>query len=84
METSIGVIGIIVHNRAESAPRVNAILADFGHLILSRTGMPHRERGLSVISLIIEADTDQIGSLTGRLGMLDGVQVKSLVVRPCQ
>lgn len=84
MDTNIGVIGIIVQDRSKVAPDVNRILTDFGHLIISRTGLPYKERDLSVISLIVEASTDQIGAITGKLGMLKDVKVKSLVVRPCE
>ncbi|MBU1003299.1 MAG: iron-only hydrogenase system regulator [Proteobacteria bacterium] len=83
MDTNIGVIGIILQDRAKAAPLVNGILTEFGHLIIARTGLPYKERNLSVISLIVEATTDQIGALTGKLGMLDSVRVKSLVVKPC-
>ncbi|BBD07941.1 TM1266 family iron-only hydrogenase system putative regulator [Desulfovibrio ferrophilus] len=83
MSTHIGVIGIIIQDRAKAAPKVNRILTDFGSLIIARTGLPYKERGLSVISLIVEASTDQIGALTGKLGMLEAVKVKSLVVKPC-
>lgn len=76
MGKRIGVIGIIVEDQEVTA-RLNAILHDYSHLILGRMGVPYRERMVSVISLIVEGTTDDIGALTGKLGNLPGVNVKS-------
>ncbi|AFM27762.1 putative iron-only hydrogenase system regulator [Desulfomonile tiedjei DSM 6799] len=80
MDQRLGVIGIIIEDRKESAARVNALLSQFGDLIVGRMGVPHKERGISVIGLIVEASTDQLGALTGKLGMLPKVRVKSILV----
>ncbi|HEY8422306.1 MAG TPA: TM1266 family iron-only hydrogenase system putative regulator [Thermoclostridium sp.] len=76
MEKRIGVIGIIVENM-DSAARLNAILHEHADIVLGRLGVPYREKRISVISLIVEGTTDQIGALTGKLGNLPGVSVKS-------
>lgn len=78
-ERRIGVIGIVVENR-EQAPVINAILGDYAEVIVGRMGIPYRERGLSVISLIVEGSTDEIGAMTGKLGQVGGVRVKSALV----
>ncbi|MDK2957927.1 MAG: hypothetical protein PWQ57_3425 [Desulfovibrionales bacterium] len=80
MDKRIGVVGVIIKNRKSSAPKVNDILSAHGEMIVGRVGVPCKERGLNVIGLIIEASTDELGALTGKLGQLDGVQVKSLLV----
>lgn len=80
MEKRIGVIGIFVQNRRRAAPGVNEVLGVHADLILGRLGLPFREKGVSVISLIVEASTDEMGALTGKLGMLEGVRVKSFMV----
>jgi putative iron-only hydrogenase system regulator len=80
MQKRIGIIGIIIQERDKAAAKVNTILSDHGQMIVGRMGLPFRERGISIIDLIIEATTDEVGALTGKLGMLDGVQVKSLLV----
>ncbi len=80
MDKRIGVIGVFIKDRLKSAQMVNTILADNGHLIIGRLGLPCPEREISVISLIIEATTDEVGAFTGKLGMLDGVRVKSFLV----
>ena len=80
MEKRTGVVGIFISNRKKSAPNVNNILSTYGDLVLGRIGLPFNERANSVICLIVEASTDEMGALTGKLGMLDGVRVKSFLV----
>lgn len=75
----IGVIGIVIEKR-EQAPRVNSILSSYGDVIVGRMGIPYRERDLAVISLIVDGSTNEIGALTGKLGQVGGVQVKSALV----
>ncbi len=77
MNRRIGVIGIVIENPKEVSDRVNAIISDHGHIVLGRMGIPRPEYHAGVMSLIIEGTTDEIGSLTGRLGNLPGVTVKS-------
>jgi putative iron-only hydrogenase system regulator len=77
MEKRLGFVGIIIHNRKKAAPLVNDILTEFGGLFLGRMGIPHVKRELNVIVLIVNATTDELGALTGKLGKIDGVSVKS-------
>ncbi len=77
METRIAIIGIIVQDR-ESAEKINALLHEYGEYIIGRMGLPYRERDLSVISIIIDAPADIIGALSGKLGMLKDVNVKTV------
>ncbi len=80
LKNRVGVIGIIVTNREKQAEQVNEILGEFGDIIVGRMGIPYRERNISVIALIVDGDTDTLGALTGRLGKIPGVQVKSALV----
>jgi putative iron-only hydrogenase system regulator len=77
MDKRLGFVGIIIEDRTKSANEVNAVLFDFGEIILGRIGLPCKEKGCNVITLIVNADTDQIGSLTGRLGKINNISVKS-------
>ena len=77
MEKRIGVIGIVVENHEESGSTVQEVLSKYSSVIIGRMGIPYRKRGISVISIIVEGDTDEIGALTGRLGNLKGVTVKT-------
>ena len=76
MEKRIGVIGIVIEN-FDIASKLNAILHEHADLILGRMGLPYREKNVSVISLIVEGTTDDISALTGKLGNIAGVNVKS-------
>ena len=80
MQKRLGIIGIIIKDRQRAARTVNNILSDHGEIIVGRMGLPFRDRGVSIIDLIIEATTDEVGALTGKLGNLEGVRVKSLLV----
>ena len=78
MEQRIGAV-IILMDEGGDVHRVNAIISEHAEIILGRQGIPLRDRSTSVISLVLEGNTDKIGSLTGRLGRLPGVKVKSIL-----
>lgn len=78
MERKIAVIGIIL-DEVEASERVNAVLHEFGDIIVGRMGIPYRERGVSVISVVADASPDMISALTGKLGHIDGVSVKAAI-----
>jgi putative iron-only hydrogenase system regulator len=77
MEKRLGFVGVIVEDRKKAGKEINDILSEFGDLIVARMGIPHAAKGCSVITLVVDATTDQVGGLTGRLGAVDGVSVKS-------
>lgn len=79
MEPRIGSVILLVTPECD-IHRVNSIISEHASIILGRQGIPHRERTTSIISLVVEGNTDRIGSLTGKLGRLDGVKVKSVLV----
>lgn len=76
MEKRIALIGIIVEDLEQSA-RVNELLHEYGPYIISRLGVPHRERGIAIISVVIDAPNDQINALSGKLGRVYDIQVKT-------
>ncbi len=76
MGRRIGFVGIILDDR-ECVDEVNHLLSQYAGLILARVGLPCRDRGISVITLVVEATTDELGALTGSLGKIAGVSVKS-------
>ena len=73
----LGFVGIIIEDRGKTSGIVNDILSDFSELILARTGLPNAKENYSVITLVIDATTDELGVLTGKLGNIRGVSVKS-------
>jgi len=78
-DNRIAVIGIVVSDREEEAKYVNEVLSMYGNIIVGRMGIPYRERGISIISLIVDGTNDDIGALTGKLGSIKGVKVRSVV-----
>ncbi|HEY1406301.1 MAG TPA: TM1266 family iron-only hydrogenase system putative regulator [Spirochaetota bacterium] len=78
MEKRLGVVAILVTDKT-SVPKINTILTDYCDLILGRQGIPMRDKGVHVISLVVEGDTDAIGALTGKIGRLNGAEVKSIL-----
>lgn len=79
MSKRIGVVNIIVQN-VDGVAKINAILHDSMHFIIGRLGLPYKERGISaVITLVVDATSDEISSLTGKLGKIDGINVKSVM-----
>ena len=80
MENRVSVISIIVKDE-EAAGTVNDLLHEFRQYIIGRMGLPHRERGISIISVVIDAPGDVSSSLSGKLGMLKGVSAKTLTAK---
>ncbi|MBN2348727.1 MAG: iron-only hydrogenase system regulator [Bacteroidales bacterium] len=78
MERRIGATLIIVEKK-DSVHKLNEILTSHASIILGRQGIPVREKNLNIISLVLEGTTDEIGSLTGQIGKLEGVSVRSVM-----
>ena len=79
MEKRIGSVIIAVGDR-EQAPHVNGIISRHSEIVIGRLGLP-RHDGMNIISLVLEGTTDEIGALTGQLGNLEGVEVKSALLK---
>ncbi len=80
MENRIALAGIIVEDPA-AAEDVNRILHEYSAWIVGRMGIPYRNRGISIISVVLDAPQDILSSLSGKLGMLSGVSVKTVCSR---
>ena len=76
MQTRVAVIAIVVEN-PDSVADVNRLLHDAADCILGRTGLPYREKGVSLISVAIDAPQDVISALSGKIGALPGVSAKT-------
>lgn len=77
METRIALIGIIVEN-PDSVEELNHLLHEYGYYIIGRMGIPYRERNLNIISVAIDAPQDIISALSGKIGRLNGIGVKTV------
>jgi len=84
MDKRYGFVGITIENRDDHALQVQKILSEYSEIILGRMGLPHLENDkIAVITLIVQSTTDELGGLTGKLGRITGVSVKSgLTKRP--
>lgn len=80
MNKRVGVIGIVVED-LDSSTRVNEVLHDYAHIIIGRMGVPYKEREISVISLIVDGTSDEISAMTGKIGKISGVTVKSAITK---
>ena len=76
METRVALIGIIVENK-ESIEQLNKILHEYGDFIISRMGLPYKEKHINIISIAIDAPVDVINAMTGKIGRLDGISTKT-------
>lgn len=81
VDRRLGVVGIFIEDRKTKASKVKQILSDHGDIIAGRMGIPYPGRKVAVISLIVDGTTDELGFLTGKLGMLKGVHVCSSLIR---
>ena len=75
--TRTALIGIIVEND-DSVEALNGLLHEYRGYIIGRMGIPHPEKGISIISIAIDADQDIISALSGKLGALEGVSTKTI------
>lgn len=78
LSSRVGVISIIVED-VSSVEALNSVLHSFGEYIIGRMGIPYREKGISVISVAIDAPQDVISSLSGKIGNLKGVSAKTVL-----
>ncbi len=76
MATRVAVMGIIVE-RKDSVERLNALLHEYGEYIIGRMGIPYRVRGINIISIAMDAPQNVISALSGKIGNLDGISVKT-------
>ena len=77
METRIALIGIIVEDTA-ATEEINALLHTYGDYVVGRMGIPYRSRGLCIISVVVDAPNEVISALSGKLGQLRGISVKTV------
>ncbi len=80
MEKRIGSALILIQDNKEVF-RLNEILSRHANIIIGRQGIPLREKKINLISLVLEGSTDEIGALTGQIGRLMGIEVKSVLTR---
>ena len=80
MEKRIGTITILIKGKTPVSV-VNALLSEYSSIILARQGLPLHHRNINVISLVIEGTIETISALTGKIGRLEDVEVKSILTK---
>lgn len=76
METRVAVMSIIVEN-GDTVEQLNALLHEYGEYIIGRMGIPYRPRKISIISIALDAPQNTIAALSGKIGQLPGISVKT-------
>ena len=80
MEKRIGAIILLIKEK-DNVQKLNDILSAHASVIIGRQGIPIRERGINVISLVVEGTNDEISTLSGQLGRLEGITSKSVFAK---
>ena len=76
METRIAVLSIIVEDKEQTA-QLNDMIHEYSEYVVGRMGIPYREKGVNIISLVLDAPQNAISTLSGRIGRLKGVTSKA-------
>ena len=76
-DTRTALVGIIVENE-ESVEKLNGLLHEYRQHIIGRMGIPQPSKGISIISVAVDADQNTISALSGKLGALSGVSTKTI------
>lgn len=76
MTTRVAVMSIIVEN-SDATAELNEVLHNYGDYIIGRMGIPYRQRGISIISVAVDAPQDMISAMSGKIGKIGGVSVKT-------
>ncbi|MBE7083106.1 MAG: iron-only hydrogenase system regulator [Clostridiales bacterium] len=80
MESKIAVVAIIVSD-VNAVDKINSLLHNFADYIIGRMGLPYKQKNVNVISVVMDAPQEIINSLSGKLGMINGVSSKVLTTK---
>ena len=80
MEKRIGAAVILIKEKA-AINHLNKIVSEHADIVIGRQGIPLQQKEISVITLALQGSTDEIGSLTGQIGRLNGVKIKSTLIK---
>lgn len=77
-DNRVALVGIMLNNGVGEAEQVNAILSEYSQFVIGRMGLPYREKGVHIISVVVDAPNNTISALCGKLGMVPGINVKAI------
>ncbi len=75
--TRVALVGIVVEN-PDAVPKMNEILHEYARYVIGRMGIPYEKRGVSIISVAVDAPADVVSALSGRIGRLSGISTKTI------
>ena len=76
-DTRLAIIAIIVEE-IEQTEKLNKILHNYSQYIIGRMGIPYQKKNVNVISVVVDAPNDIIGAISGKLGMIENITVKTV------
>ncbi len=77
MENRVAIMAVIVEN-SDSVEALNALLHEYGEFIIGRMGIPYKTKDINIISIALDAPQDTISALSGKIGKIDGISVKTV------
>jgi putative iron-only hydrogenase system regulator len=83
MEKRLGIIAVIIYDKHQ-VEEVNRLISLHNDIIVARQGIPMPQDGLSFISLVVKAPMNRINTLTGKLGRLEAIEVKTVITKKSQ
>lgn len=75
----IGVIGVVINQNSDMAIQVQKLLSEYSDIIIGRMGVPDKQSGIGAISIIVKGSNESISALSGKLGKIGGVHIKSAI-----
>lgn len=75
----IGVIGVVINQNSDIAIQVQKLLSEYSDIIIGRMGVPDKQSGIGAISIIVKGSNESISALSGKLGKIGGVHIKSAI-----
>ncbi|MGI5862715.1 MAG: TM1266 family iron-only hydrogenase system putative regulator [Myxococcales bacterium] len=81
MEKRLAVVSIIIERQVADVGKVNELISQFGDCVAGRLGLPYPNRGVNIITLVLDTTVERLSALAGKLGKLPGIQVKSLMAK---
>lgn len=79
-ENRIALLAIVVEDTSVTS-QMNELLHEYGNYIIGRMGVPYREKKIALISVAIDAPNEVINALCGKLGRLNGLNVKTVYAK---
>ncbi|MBE6010806.1 MAG: iron-only hydrogenase system regulator [Lachnospiraceae bacterium] len=77
MDTRVAIIAIVVEDNSNTEA-LNHILHEYSDAVIGRMGIPYRAKGISLISVAVDAPMNMISAMSGKIGMLEGITAKTV------